>query len=71
MITNEELSLKLDQVLRNQEELKALGLVIIQILNKFIEHEKGPEDFIRNIIANIAGDEIGGIEEDNILNNVI
>lgn len=58
MTTNEELSLKLDQVLRNQEELKALGLVIIQILNKFIEYEKGPEDFIRNIIANIAGDEI-------------
>lgn len=58
MVTNEELSLKLDQVLRNQEELKALGLVIIQILNKFIEHEKGPEDFIRNIIANIAGDKM-------------
>lgn len=53
MITNEELSLKLDQVLRNQEELKTIGLLIIQILNKFIEHEKGPEDFI-----NIAGDEI-------------
>ena len=58
MTTNEELCLKLEQVHRNQEELKALGLVIIQILNKFIEHEKGPEDFIRNIIANIAGDEI-------------
>ncbi len=58
MVTNEELSLKLDQVLRNQEELKTIGLFIIQILNKFIEHEKGLEDFIRNIIANIAGDEI-------------
>lgn len=58
MVTNEELSLKLDQVLRNQEELKTIGLVTIQILNKFIEYEKGPEDFIRNIIANIAGDEI-------------
>lgn len=58
MVTNEELSLKLDQVLRNQEELKTIGLVTIQILNKFIEHEKGLEDFIRNIIANIAGDEI-------------
>lgn len=58
MVTNEELSLKLDQVLRNQEELKTIGLFIIQILNKFIEHEKGPEDFIRNIITNIAGDEI-------------
>ena len=53
MVTNEELSLKLDQVLRNQEELKTIGLFIIQILSKFIEHEKGPEDFIRNIIANI------------------
>ena len=51
MVTNEELSLKLDQV-------KTIGLFIIQILSKFIEHEKGPEDFIRNIIANIAGDEI-------------
>lgn len=51
MVTNEELSLKLDQVLRNQEELKTIGLVTIQILNKFIEHEKGPEDFIRNIIV--------------------
>lgn len=58
MVTSEELSLKLDQVLRNQEELKTIGLVTIQILNKFIEHEKGSEDFIRNIIANIAGDEI-------------
>lgn len=58
MVTNEELSLKLDQVLRNQEELKTIGLVTIQILNKFIEHKKGPEDFIRNIIVNIAGDEI-------------
>lgn len=58
MVTNEELSLKLDQVLRNQEELKTIGLFIIQILNKFIEHEKGLEDFIRNIIANIAGDKI-------------
>lgn len=58
MVTNEELSLKLDQVLRNQEELKTIGLFIIQILSKFIEHEKDPEDFIRNIIANIAGDEI-------------
>ena len=58
MVTNEELSLKLDQVLRNQEELKTIGLFIIQILSKFIEYEKGPEDFIRNIIANIAGDEI-------------
>lgn len=58
MTTNEELSLKLNQVLRNQEELKVIGLLIIQILNKFIEHEKGLEDFIRNIIANIAGDEI-------------
>lgn len=58
MVTNEELSLKLDQVLRNQGELKTIGLVTIQILNKFIEHEKVPEDFIRNIIANIAGDEI-------------
>lgn len=58
MVTNEELSLKLDQVLRNQEELKTIGLFIIQILSKFIEHEKGLEDFIRNIIANIAGDKI-------------
>lgn len=58
MVTNEELSLKLDQVLRNQKELKTIGLFIIQILSKFIEHEKGPEDVIRNIIANIAGDEI-------------
>lgn len=58
MVTNEELSLKLDQVLRNQEKLKTIGLFIIQILSKFIEHEKGPEDVIRNIIANIAGDEI-------------
>lgn len=58
MVTNEELSLKLDQVLRNQEELKTIGLFIIQILSKFIEHEKGLEDVIRNIIANIAGDEI-------------
>lgn len=40
MVTNEELSLKLDQVLRNQEELKTIGLFIIQILSKFIEHEK-------------------------------
>ena len=28
MVTNEELSLKLDQVLRNQEELKTIGLFI-------------------------------------------
>ena len=29
MVTSEELSLKLDQVLRNQEELKTIGLVTI------------------------------------------
>lgn len=49
MVTNEELSLKLDQVLRNQEELKTIGLFIIQILNKFIEHEKKVQKILSEI----------------------
>lgn len=58
MITNEELSVKLDLILKNQEELKAMNVLILKTLDYLIQHEKGPEDFIRNIIANIAGDEI-------------
>jgi hypothetical protein len=58
MVTNEELSVKLDLILKNQEELKAMNVLILKTLDYLIQHEKGPEDFIRNIIANIAGDEI-------------
>nr|DAL03098.1 MAG TPA: hypothetical protein [Crassvirales sp.] len=58
MITNEALSTKLDLVLKNQEELKAMEMLVLKTLDYLIQHEKGPEDFIRNIIANIAGDEI-------------
>lgn len=58
MITNEELSIKLDVVLKNQEEIKALNVLILKTLDYMIQQEKGPEDFIRNVLANITSNEI-------------
>lgn len=56
MITNEELSAKLDLVVKNQEELKAIGLLALTALDYLVQHEKGPDEFIQNVLADVLTD---------------
>ena len=58
MITNEELNIKLDLILKNQEQLKALHLIELKALDFLVQHEQGPEDFFTNLVANILVDDI-------------
>ena len=56
MVTNEELSTKLDVIKKNQEELKALGVLALKALVYLVQHEKGPDEFIQNVLADVLTD---------------
>nr|DAT90442.1 MAG TPA: hypothetical protein [Caudoviricetes sp.] len=56
MVTNEELSTKLDVIIKNQEELKALGVLALKALVYLVQHEKGPDEFIQNVLADVLTD---------------
>lgn len=55
-----ELSNKLDLIIKNQEEIKAMQVIGLKALNHLVSYEKSPDDFIQNLIANILSNEIEG-----------
>lgn len=71
MINDEELSIKLDSVLKNQEEIKALNVLILKALDRLVQQERGPEDFIRNVLANITSNKIEWNKEVNSVNRIV
>jgi hypothetical protein len=54
----EELSNKLDLIIKNQEEIKTMQVIGLRALNYLVNHEKSPDEFIQNLVANVLGDEI-------------
>lgn len=56
MINNNELSRKLDLIIENQREIKAMQLITLKALDFLVQHEKGPDEFIQNILADVLVD---------------
>ena len=54
----EELSNKLDLIIKNQEEIKTMQVIGLRALNYLVNHKKSPDEFIQNLVANVLGDEI-------------
>ncbi len=56
----EELSNKLDLIIKNQEEIKTMQVIGLRALNYLVNHEKSPDEFIQNLVANILSNKIEG-----------
>lgn len=54
----DDLDNKLNIIISNQNYIKNLLYLVIKMLNDLSNNENNPDDFIKNVFANIIGDDI-------------